>query len=91
MTGVQTCALPISLSDIALSFIDPWYSPEGSYMDEVRVSWEAGLEEVEILAWNQFNDNISYNRGSIQENSIGWKNINVEGTPSAYMITFKYL
>jgi hypothetical protein len=81
----------IPLSDITLSFIDPWYSPQGGYLDEVRVSWEMGLEEVEILAWNQFNDSIPYNRGSIHENSIGWKNINVEDSPSAYKITFKYI
>jgi hypothetical protein len=81
----------IPLSDITLSFIDPWYSTQGGYMDEVRVSWESGLEEVEILAWNQFNESIPYNLGSIQENWIGWKNINVEGSPSNYKINFKYI
>ncbi|MBA3045711.1 MAG: hypothetical protein KKH41_03010 [Candidatus Thermoplasmatota archaeon] len=90
--GEQTYqpGMGITISDYTLRFADPWFS-QRRYLDEVRVTWESGLEEVEILAWNDLNTDISYNRGNILDNTIGWKNINYEGSPSDYKITFKII
>ncbi|MDO9538116.1 MAG: hypothetical protein Q7J68_07340, partial [Thermoplasmata archaeon] len=76
--------------DLVLKFIDPWANQNG-YLDEVRITWDTGLEELEILAWNDDISDISYNRGNIQNNTIGWKNINLESSPSEYMMTFRII
>jgi hypothetical protein len=76
--------------DYTLSFVDPWKNQDG-YLDEVRISWDGGLEEMSILAWNDIYPSISFNRGNILDNTIGWKNLDMNGSPSDYRVIFKIL
>jgi hypothetical protein len=80
----------IASGDYTLNFADPWKN-QGGYLDEVRISWNDSLEELSILAWNDLNPSISYNRGNILDNTIGWKNLNTEDSPSEYRVIFKIL
>jgi hypothetical protein len=80
---------PVIVSgDYTLNFADPWKN-QGGYLDEVRISWNNSLEELSILAWNDLNSSISYNRGNILDNTIGWKNLDMDGSPSNYQVIFK--
>lgn len=72
-----------------INFIDPWstQNPRG-YLDEVRISWGDDLRLDNYVAGNEYDDNILYNRGSMHNNSIGWKNINIQESPTQYRFIF---
>ena len=71
--------------DIIINFVDPWYN-RGGYLDEVRISWDPDLDLYSVRAYNDYQESIDYNRGSIYNCSIGWKNINLENSPSNYKV-----
>jgi hypothetical protein len=74
---------------MALHFIDPWQNlnPKG-YLDEVRVSCGDDLRIDGAYGENEYSNTIPYNRGSQFNNSIGWKNINLQNSPASYTVIF---
>jgi hypothetical protein len=74
--------------DFEMGFVDPWMY-QGGYLDEVRVSWDAGLELVYYAA-SSGNSTIDYNWGSISLDSIGWENADAESSPTEFSFTFNY-
>ena len=74
---------------MTINFIDPWatQNPRG-YLDEVRISWDDGLRLDNYAAGNEYDDNILYNRGNRENNTIGWKNINIDDSPTQYTFIF---
>jgi hypothetical protein len=67
---------------LTIRFADPW-ATGGGYLDEVRISWEQNLT-LTYTARNSQESHILYNRGSLTNNSIGWKNINYASSPTNY-------
>jgi hypothetical protein len=67
---------------LTIRFDDPW-ATNGGYLDEVRISWEQNLT-LTYSARNSQESHILYNRGSLSNNSIGWKNINFASSPATY-------
>lgn len=74
---------------MSLHFIDPWQNlnPKG-YLDEVRVSCGDDLRIDGAYGENDYSDTIPYNRGNQFNNSIGWKNINLQDSPAKYTVIF---
>lgn len=67
---------------LTIRFDDPW-AQQGGYLDEVRISWAQNLS-LTYSASNSQESHILFNRGSMSENSIGWKNINYASSPATY-------
>ncbi|KYK28119.1 MAG: hypothetical protein AYK23_01880 [Candidatus Proteinoplasmatales archaeon SG8-5] len=73
---------------LTFGFEDPWML-QGGYIDEVRISWESNLTLSYYSASNLEETHITFNRGGLAENSIGWKNIGYETSASAYSFIFR--
>ncbi len=71
-----------------IEFDDPW-AMQGGFLDEVRISWAGNLTLTYYSASNSGNTHILFNRGSLSDNSIGWKNINFEDSPSTYLFILR--
>lgn len=86
----QTTAGGLNPPSEALSFgiIDPWVL-QGGYLDEMRISWEGNLTLSYYSASNIQETHILFNRGSMAEYSIGWKNVDYESSPSKYSFTIR--
>ncbi len=74
--------------DISITFKDPWHN-RGGFLDEVRISWEDSLEYVSALAYNDIYTDIDFNRGNILDDTIGWKNLELENSPTDYKIVLR--
>ncbi|MDD4307429.1 MAG: hypothetical protein PHU53_01300 [Thermoplasmata archaeon] len=73
--------------DYILEIADPWMGQSG-YLDEVRVSWNESLANLEILAWNDGLPSIAYNFGNTTVRSVGWSNANISTSPTTYRFVF---
>jgi hypothetical protein len=73
--------------DYMMNFVDPWKSQSG-YLDEVRISWDSGLEILEMLAWNDANLSIAYASGGVADHYAAWENTGAAASPSQYRAVF---
>jgi hypothetical protein len=73
---------------LSFGFEDPWML-QGGYLDEVSISWEGNLTLSYYSASNIEESHILFNRGSLAENSIGWKNIGFDTSASEYKFIFR--
>ncbi len=73
--------------DYRIEFTDPWHN-RGGYLDEVRISWAENIRYDGASGYLENSDTVPFNRGSVDNRSIGWKNINSVDSPVSYVIIF---
>ncbi len=69
-----------------IEFRDPWHS-RGGYLDEVRLYWGDNVSLLGYAASNEVNTHIPHNRGNMNDNEIGWKNVSPDTAPDYYKFT----
>jgi len=79
----------IMKTDIVLGFMDPWKN-QGGFLDRVNVTWEEGLDVLEIAVWNDYNAPTVKSLDDLEGDFITWNNNSPEESPFAYRISFAW-
>jgi hypothetical protein len=54
------------------------------------VTWDEGLETIEVVVWNDYNAPTVQSHGGLEDNFITWVNDSPETSSFAYKISFKF-